>query len=261
MRASISKWPRASDIAILAGNLVPVLLVAFGGWGAEEVIFLFWLESIAVGVVALFEIRVCTNGDYQNAKKWLKGYTVPLFILGVFVIVIFIGRSENVDTWRCTSLIFPAFCIAGSHVCSFHLDFLGKGEFRSTTRLRLALRPFVRVLALHFALCLGIGAAWLLQGTFTSWGIDSFVMLVVVLLATKTVLELFFHAHERRVQAAPGARPLAVDQEPNQKTGGKLTLLLSGTLVATLALVLGVIELLVQVVSGQVSVQVGMWTL
>lgn len=84
-----------------------------------------------------------------------------------------------------------------SHLFSFAVNYLGKGEFRRTAAPILMIAPYARIIVLHIAI---------LAGAFAVVILGSPVYLLVILIVGKIMLDLKFHnrAH-KKLEVAQGS--------------------------------------------------------
>lgn len=84
-----------------------------------------------------------------------------------------------------------------SHLFSFAVNYLGKGEFRRTAAPILMIAPYARIMVLHIAI---------LAGAFAVVILGSPVYLLVILIVGKIMLDLKFHnrAH-KKLEVAQGS--------------------------------------------------------
>lgn len=87
--------------------------------------------------------------------------------------------------------------IAVSHLVSFFLNFIGRGEYQRTNFGQLMRRPYGRMMALHISVIAG-GFLVVLMG-------DP-VRMLLVLIVVKIVIDLRMHERERNLFGAMRAR-------------------------------------------------------
>ncbi|WP_146398306.1 DUF6498-containing protein [Pseudobythopirellula maris] len=235
-----SVWP------LLAANALPLLGVLLFGWSTFEIVLLYWLENVVIGVVNVLKIITCSpdpglvgevkNPQMRNAMRdtfgepaagqWTaaKLFFVPFFTMhygifclvhGVFVFVLlgpggladsgfgnagprFFGLGAAGATVLSGWLLLAFAALASSHLYSFFTNYLGRGEYRRTTPPDLMAQPYGRVVALHMAIVLGAFATVLL---------GSPIVLLVILVAGKTLLDLKLHLREHAKAESPLAEP------------------------------------------------------
>jgi hypothetical protein len=80
------------------------------------------------------------------------------------------------------------FALAASHLWSFFVNYLGRGEYRRTVVAVLMAQPYARIVILHVAILLG---------GFVSMALGSNIGILMLLIVGKTTLDLSLHLHER----------------------------------------------------------------
>lgn len=87
-----------------------------------------------------------------------------------------------------------------SHLASFFVNFLGRGEYRRTVVPMLMMQPYARIIVLHFAILLG---------AFVAFALGSNIAVLLILIVGKTMLDLSLHLRERvrNARTQPGEQP------------------------------------------------------
>jgi hypothetical protein len=57
------------SITLAISNIVPLIGVLLGYWNAFDIIFLYWLENIIIGIVALIRITISPDSEGKAAGK------------------------------------------------------------------------------------------------------------------------------------------------------------------------------------------------
>jgi hypothetical protein len=196
---------RPSSVALIIANLAPLVGVLLLDWQVFDILMLYWVENVVIGVVNVLRMGVSSSGA--------KGFLIPFFLIhyGLFCFghltavtaifsdavgagtawVYFFGTPIS-DAWH-TPLWVAIAAIAASHLFSFFGNFVAGGEYRRVTARQLMHRPYGRIVVLHVAII--IGAA------LTQW-LGSPVMMLVVLIVAKIVADLRLHHSERDKFAA-----------------------------------------------------------
>jgi hypothetical protein len=153
----------------------------------------------------------------QMANHGSKLFFVPFFIFhyglfclvhGAFIFAMFgredmgdfgpFGGFENIlRVFSDEHLWLGVIALATSHLWSFFVNFLGNGEYRRTAVPILMGQPYARVVVLHMAILLG---------GFVSFALGSNVLVLMILIAGKTMLDLSLHLLERE-RNAPAPEP------------------------------------------------------
>ena len=196
-----------STIALLAGNLLPIVGVLLWDWDVRSIVTLYWSENLILGAIMILKMGYLSG---------LKGVPNMLFFLvhyGAFCVghAIFISELFGTDPLTDTSFFGPAlsifhqagtlwwwafFALAVSHLVSFLLNWIGQGEYRNETKGSLMSSPYRRLIVLHVTVLIG--------GVLVT-ELGSPVYLVVVLVLVKIALDLTMHRREH------GARPQKIN--------------------------------------------------
>lgn len=191
---------RTSSVALIIANLVPLAGVLFLGWRVFDVLMLYWVENVIIGVINVMRMAACRGRD--------KAFLLPFFVVhyGIFcfghlaAVTGLFGESYGTDNaWQYffggtpggvlgPPLWLAIAGIAASHLVSFFTNFMAGGEYLGTSARELMQRPYGRIVVLHVAIIIG---AALIQ-----W-LGSPVMMLVVLVAAKIALDLRLHIAER----------------------------------------------------------------
>lgn len=205
-----SAWPvgsnriRLSSAVLVVANLVPLAGVLLLGWRVFDVLMLYWVENLIIGVVNVMRMVVSSG-----RTKWflIVFFTAHygFFCFGhLAALVGLFGESYAVTSawdyffaapasdpqaahWQTMQWIAAA-AIAASHLFSYFSNFIAAGEFRRTTANTLMTRPYGRIVVLHVSIILGAALIELL---------GSPVAMLFVLIAAKIGLDLRFHLKER----------------------------------------------------------------
>ena len=158
----------------------PLTEIARGGIAAFFTIHYgaFWLGHGVFVLVALPLIAGVSNdlgGVTINPDGSFTGPIGSLF-----------GTQAGPD-WGLVQL--GALGLALSHGASFGLNYIGRGEYRTTSPGQLMLAPYARVVVLHLTIILG---------ATVSIALGTPIGALVVLVAIKTLLDVAFHLREHR---------------------------------------------------------------
>ena len=158
-----------------------------------------------------------------------KFFLIPFFIFhyglfclvhGIFVFVLFgheslgnfgfFGPLTNIaEVFSQKRMWWCVFALAASHLWSFFVNYLGRGENRRTVVIVLMAEPYARIVILHVAIIIG---------GFVSMALGSNVGILMILIVGKTLLDLSLHLRERiKHDVAPTGQPPVL---PDVITGG-----------------------------------------
>ena len=205
-------------IVLVLANFIPVLGVLFRGWEVHQILVIYWLENIAVGIVNA--LKLLTNrheGSPLPAKIFLTGffcihYGIFTSVHGAFVFsglladpsISIFGLNSVWDSISANSLLFLSFL--GSHLFSFIQNYHIRGEAVTMPLGRVMSLPYPRIFVLHITIIFG--------GMAIS-ALGSPIFLVVVLVIAKTIGDIFFHRKEREKGTRSATQPSQAPLPPN----------------------------------------------
>jgi hypothetical protein len=210
-RAAWSSAPVAV-LLLIGANLIPLVGVLFFGWQLFTILVLYWLEN---GVVGLFNVaRIArASGPEQPGRgsTHSRAYLAPFFLVhygifwvvhGVFVFMLaMLATGEGVAGLGGVSpsaVALGGLALVLSHGTSFFANYLGRGEHRLISPSRQFAQPYPRMIVLHVTILLG---------AFVLIELGEPVLLLAIMVALKTALDLLLHLieHGRLQRAAPPA--------------------------------------------------------
>ena len=226
---------RPSSLVLILANLIPLAGVLLFQWDILAILLLYWAESVIIGYINVIKMLFCrTDNVLHGVLPQLAGQPAPeevsnsipkmsvgeskyllilFFILhyGMFcfghltaVVEIFSDTSIGLtagstlaELWQ-TSFWIAVVGIAGSHLYSFFMNYIGGEEFKRANLSLLMHRPYGRIITMHLAIVFGAGLVMLL---------GSPLPMLLILIAGKTVLDIRLHEKERGKLAAPAISP------------------------------------------------------
>ena len=218
----------ASSVVLILVNFAPLIGVIQFRWNIFEVISLYWMENVIIGLFNIVKMAVSQPSDLASDPERAvepvlyhlsKLFLIPFFILhyglftyghGVFVLIIFgPGKSAMqapgmmLQTYSQLlgslgiSFKLTILALLASHLISFLGNFIGKGEYRLKDTGSLLTLPYSRVVVLHLTLLIGGIAVKMLGGPIHA---------IIVLIVVKTFFDLMLHIKEHSVKiGAPAA--------------------------------------------------------
>lgn len=193
---------RLSAIALVVANLVPLAGVLLFGWRVFDVLMLYWLENVVIGIINVMRMALVPGRSKVFMMAFFAvHYGVFCFghlsaITGLFGTTLgvagaweyfFTAPDAGAGHWQSAQWLAIG-CIAASHLFSYFSNFIGSGEYRRTTAGDLMKRPYGRIIVLHVTIIFG---AALIQ-----W-LGNPVSMLVVLVAAKILMDLRLHLAER----------------------------------------------------------------
>ncbi|MHC3994774.1 DUF6498-containing protein [Thiomicrolovo sp. ZZH C-3] len=161
-------------IVLLAANLYPLYGVLERGWGVFELIFLYWMENVVIGLFNV--LKMITNRPGDLAGNLGKLFLVPFFTFhygmftyahGIFVIALFAPKELHLNVFGLADYIYHRDVLFGngvltaltllivSHAVSFYVDYVRSGDYERTTLSDWMGAPYGRVAVLHIGLIVG----------------------------------------------------------------------------------------------------------
>jgi hypothetical protein len=208
---------KASSIALIAANLLPILGVLYFDWDAFSIVALYWVENIVIGIINILKMIICDPKSLSFSIPFFAlHYGFFCFICGVLVLTLF-GHDSGImslsgDVREFSQLFsehhlwWAIFILAASHLFSFVINFLGRGEFRQTTVSALTAELYSREIVLQIAILFGGWIANLLGNS---------ISVLVFLVLGKTIADLNFHLRELDRNAAIGLPEKIVLDSPS----------------------------------------------
>ena len=188
-----------SELCLIAANIVPLIGVLFWDWRVFDVMFLFWVENVLIGFFNVLKMSAWTiRSRIYPAVLLIAFFVVHYggFAFGHFIFVValfgdvqpgdkagwafFMTRPEF-HTWGFYLAVLGLFT---SHLFSFCVNFLRRGEIKRTNAFDLMSAPYGRVMILHVTLLLGGAAAQILKQP---------VWAMLLLIGMKIVFDLRAH--------------------------------------------------------------------
>ena len=158
-------------IVLMLVNLIPIVGVFAFDWNVGTILAIYWLENVAIGVINVFKIIAARgDGSAEEATVAPKLILVPFFCVhyggfaaghAAFVFGFFGGAEgfamDSLDSAVASiaALWVPFAAMLVSHLLSFFLNFLGRGEYLVKTPMDMMFAPYARVVVLHVTILFG----------------------------------------------------------------------------------------------------------
>jgi hypothetical protein len=200
-KSLLERW-RASTLALITANLMPLLGVLAFNWNVTPIMIFYWAENLVVGFFNVLKMRraqgsVAGSDTILNdrpVQQTDRRAMIAFFVLhygmftlchGIFVLVMFGAKFHGVFSELGLALLF----LTVSHGVSYRRNFIGHGEYQRVAFTSLFWQPYQRVVVMHLTILLG--------GTWAqAKGSPVYALLVLVIL--KTMIDLALHLLERR---------------------------------------------------------------
>ena len=195
--------PTSAYFLIIA-NTMPVCGAIFLGWNIADIMFVYWAETLVIGIFNLFKIRYARDSISAARprsarifrKLQLAGYFALHFggFAAIHGFILYMISLEFLkipvqplhliaSTWSSLVLLLI------SHTYSFLNNFMKNKEHEHKSDMDVMFEPYYRVVVMHVSLLLGLGLIIVIGQPLPM------LLLFVVL---KTGLDLAGHLRERK---------------------------------------------------------------
>lgn len=172
-------------IGLLLVNAIPLIGVLWFGWSVFEVLFLYWFENVAIGIMHALRMEISTRTNKVATGRstttfFILHYGLFTLVHGVFVVTFFgviAGGFSEVGQ----GFSGPVLAIMGWQAIFLVLDAIRTQGFQGRTPDDLMFEPYPRVLALHITVLAG---GWLIDE------MGSPVWALAILVGIKTAFDL-----------------------------------------------------------------------
>jgi hypothetical protein len=208
--------PRVRDPSstwmLIAANLLPIAGVTLWNWQVRDVVYLYWLENIVIGVFCVLRLLTLRPEDgiallpvkLLMATFFVAHYGAFCYGHGEFLAVLFQGAEHKTTSVGAAVQHFlrehgaqaALAAIVASHGYSFVRNYLGRGENLDAEAGELMGQPYKRIFVTHI---------FIIVGGFFLMDKNSPVVAMVIFVATKITFDAFFHRRER--EAVARAKP------------------------------------------------------
>jgi hypothetical protein len=205
---------RPSVIILILANLIPLYGVIFLDWEVFPLMLLFWMENVIVGIFNVLKMLTCQP---DTPIKWAgKGGAVFFFCVhyglftlvhGLFVFFMFGGMVEDdaffpsattlTHTIGGFQMVWGILALFMSHAISFAINYIGKGEYKTSTLNQLMSEPYTRVVILHLTIIFG-GFLMMLLGSPIGG--------LILLIAIKIFVDIQAHLRQRNKHSNTDAK-------------------------------------------------------
>ena len=192
-------WARLGLILLL--NLIPVGGVLWLGWDAGQILMLYWIENVIIGVTSLIRILTARErpatvpGSMSTGRVgvgcfFVVHYGVFTLVHGVFTMVLaarLLGGSGDLWTRVFANPVFHGAVLAAAvlQVVILIREWWSSGLWRRSSPMVEMFRPYGRIVVLHVTV---LAAAWWLSETSAP------AAAVLILCLMKAVVELVMTA-------------------------------------------------------------------
>lgn len=210
-------------LVILILNLVPVAGVLWAGWSPLQLLLLYWIENVAVGVFNALKLRDYeahlpeTGSPFKLSNFFIMHYGMFTLVHGVFALVaglLFAGPSTPGGAWAgldALSFAGAALGLAAIHF-SDYLRWKSAAGWTEGSADSQMFAPYGRIIVMHLTV---LGGAFILAASHAP------VAYVALLALLKTFIETGWTLMGK--QNAPAGGPMSIEANGKRWTvgGGK----------------------------------------
>ncbi len=215
-REAESKPSIISATALVLANMIPLAGVLYWSWSVANILVLFWLENVVVGLYNIPKMALCkgflavdsrrtylssaerdamsklSRGDFAS-----KAFLIPFFMVhyggfvtvhGTFLMMFVLSNKAMRESFDFSTIMIALAGLILSHGISFFVNFLGRGEYLHTDIRTLMARPYGRVVVIHIVII--FGGILIMEANNPLWAL---VLLVIL----KIGMDLLAHLAER----------------------------------------------------------------
>ena len=185
---------KASTLALLAANLLPLLGVVAFGWTLSHVMVLYWAESAVIGFYTVLKMFKVAKLAAIPASMFFVGHFGGfmaghfLFVYAFFVRGIDAKGPEPAVVEALLAVFAPLWlaltALFVSHGMSYVLNFIGRREYETAKLNDLMTAPYKRIMVMHLTILFGGWLVMLLQTPLPA---------LVLLIALKTTVDARAH--------------------------------------------------------------------
>jgi hypothetical protein len=204
-----ASWPVSAWVLVVA-NLLPLGGVLFLGWETAPILWLYWLENLAIGALTIPRLLLAGRPPANAAAVGpggllaLKLFLVPFFCFhygmfcfghGTILAVILGGRDLAGPSALLATAVgslegawWAILGLAGSHALSFVVNDVSSGHLARSDVSSEMMRPYGRIVVLHLAV---------LFGAMLALAAGSAAPVLVLLVFLKLGVDVWAHLRQR----------------------------------------------------------------
>jgi hypothetical protein len=205
-------------LSLVAANVVTIALALFEQWDLGAVLFIYWFQSVTIGVFTALSILSIDSGELSGlitaqAAGENLGNLAGCIGYGRFLMAGFFALHYGLFHWGYLSFLTdfgllegriydPAVLLAcGLFVANHGYSFLRHrhvGRLTGDSLKALVLSPYYRIVPMHLTIMVG-GFATIVFGIA---GIDATVLVLLFFLVAKTYADVRMHLDKHRGKGA-----------------------------------------------------------
>ena len=185
-------WP------IIISNLTTIVFAILGKWNVFEIMLVYWLQSIIIGLFNIIHILLLKEfaiDGHLNISRLIRLGIAALFTVHYsifhFVYIMFLfylGFNESISTL--TGVLLSQLPLTLLFFFSYLYDFIKNDMKDSKATLgSLMFKPYVRIIPMHLTIIFGMGFNYILGGGT-----------LVIFMFLKTIVDIMIRSKEQSIQ-------------------------------------------------------------
>ena len=188
----------ASSVALIIGNLVPIIGVLFFSWQLFPIILLYWLENVIIGVFNVLKMLTCADKKSFAAKLFMTAffsvhYGLFCMVHGTFVVELFGSDDDElihvIPIVLASGIKWALLALMLSHAFSLFSNYFLAREYQRLSTSDIMFLPYRRIIVLHVFIIFGAMA-------LSAFGVSQLGL--VALAAIKIAADWLAHNIEHR---------------------------------------------------------------
>lgn len=203
---NINPLGRPALILLVLTNLIPVYLVLVNAWSVSQIVLLFWMENVIIGILNVLKMYTCqprrmprTSRERSVIHFFMLHYGMFTLVHGIFVVLFFffvdldgsnmIEPGEFGRTITSAGFWWSVTALWLSHLFSLYWHFFRGGERELETLDDLMFKPYGRVVILHITI---------LGGAILAASLGQPIWALLVLVGLKILIDVAMHTRSHR---------------------------------------------------------------
>lgn len=193
-----------SGFVLAVANMIPVVGVIMWEWGLFEILGIYWVEILIIGILNIPRILMAGKQRKTGSLPGSKFLLVILFavqfilFLSVHAFFVFFLKEESIHSFLTAApdLLVTVSSVTAwgflgmfcGHLFSFFWNFIGQREYREMVAEDRVYQPFQRVVILHILVLFAAFAVAIYGPT---------LLILLGFITGKTAFDLGFHFYYR----------------------------------------------------------------
>ena len=193
----------SSLITLIISNIITIILATVYGCDIISVLWIYWLQNIIIGIIAVFDILKLKQFSTEGCKPSLpeNKHSAKMQVVGLFIFVwgffhfvyaIFLTAfftlfiKIKIIEWKYILIGSAAFLL---HHIIHYINFSKKENSDAVPNIGIMMfKPFYRILPMHLIIILSI---WIFLLGNSSSGKTVNLIILILFLSLKTITDVF----------------------------------------------------------------------